>query len=112
MILDTNALSAFAEGVPAVVALAARAMVPALPVVVLGAYRFGIMQSRRKHDYERWLSTMRNGCIVLEITDETASCYAGIRLELKRAGTPIPVNWSNVIGFDVHLEVQNAVRRQ
>jgi tRNA(fMet)-specific endonuclease VapC len=56
MILDTNALSAWADGAAAVrpaLSSAARLVVPA---VALGEYLFGILQSRHRERYERWLA--------------------------------------------------------
>jgi predicted nucleic acid-binding protein len=52
MILDTNALSAAADSDPALVAILARAEELAIPVIVLGEYRHGIAQSRRRASYE------------------------------------------------------------
>ena len=92
MILDTNALSALAEGNLAVKGHVDRARLVALPVIVLGEYRFGVAQSRHRHDYERWLEEMVSVCRVLGVDEGTAGHYAEIRLELKRAGTPIPSN--------------------
>ena len=56
MILDTNALSAFIDGEPAVgVRLSAESQV-AIPVIVLGEFRYGISGSRYRDKYERWLA--------------------------------------------------------
>lgn len=92
LILDTNALSAVAEGESAAVKKFSRADQIMIPVVVLGEYRFGIAQSRLRGEYERWLTEMLSVSRVLDITEETAVRYAEIRLELKRAGTPLPSN--------------------
>jgi tRNA(fMet)-specific endonuclease VapC len=92
LILDINALSALAEGEPAVEAHVGRANVVALPVIVLGEYRFGVAQSRHRREYERWLEEMVSVCRVLAVDEETATRYAEIRVELRRAGTPIPSN--------------------
>ena len=92
MILDTNALSAIAEGEPGVVKIFARARQVAIPVIVLGEYRFGIAHSRHKREYERWLGEMVSVSRVLEIDEETAVWYAALRHQLKEAGTPIPSN--------------------
>ena len=92
MILDTNALSAFADDAPGVLQQIADANELCVPVVVLGEYRFGIAASRHRLEYEAWLARGRAFWRVLPIVDETASCYARIRQELKKAGTPIPVN--------------------
>jgi predicted nucleic acid-binding protein len=92
LILDTNALSAIAEGEGGATARFAGAHEVALPVIVLGEYRFGIAQSRRRREYERWLEEMIALVRVLEVNEETAAWYARIRTQLKEAGTPIPSN--------------------
>jgi tRNA(fMet)-specific endonuclease VapC len=92
MILDTNALSAAAEGDPGVLAVLGRADQVAIPVVVLGEYRYGIAQSRNRATYERWLRGLLEDCFVLDITEPTTQCYAEITLELKQKGKPIPTN--------------------
>jgi predicted nucleic acid-binding protein len=92
LILDTNALSAIAEGERAALRQFARAGEVAVPVIVLGEYRFGIAQSRHQREYERWLEEMVAVSSVLEIDEETAIWYAGLRSQLKEAGTPIPSN--------------------
>jgi predicted nucleic acid-binding protein len=55
VILDTNALSAVADDEPAVVSIYREAPSMELPAIVLGEYRFGIGQSRRRGEYEKWL---------------------------------------------------------
>ena len=92
MILDTNALSAAADDDPAVVAVLARADQMAIPVIVLGEYRYGIAQSRNRAVHESWLADLLNDCMVLDITEPTAKYYAEIVLELNRKGKPIPTN--------------------
>jgi predicted nucleic acid-binding protein len=92
MILDTNALSAFADGVPAVVQQLGTADELHVPVIVLGEYRFGIATSRRRREYEAWLARGRAFWNVLPVVEETAVRYASIRLQLKRAGAPLPAN--------------------
>ena len=92
MILDTNALSAFADDVPTVVQQIANAEELHIPVIVLGEYRFGIATSRRRREYEAWLTRGRAFWNVLPVVEETAMHYAAIRLQLKRAGAPLPAN--------------------
>ncbi len=92
MILDTNALSAIAEGEPGAVGEFARTRLVAIPVIVLGEYRFGIAHARHKREYERWLDDMLAVSRVLEVDEETAVWYARLRSQLKEAGTPIPSN--------------------
>ena len=92
LILDTNALSAIAQGEPDATNIFVRARQVSIPVIVLGEYRFGIAQSRHKREYERWLEEMVSVSRVLEIDEETALWYARLRGQLKEAGTPIPSN--------------------
>jgi len=92
MILDTNALSAAADNDAAVIALLARADQVAIPVIVLGEYRYGIAQSRNRASYATWLKGLLHDCPVLDINEPTTEYYAEIIVELKRKGTPIPTN--------------------
>ena len=68
LILDTNALSAVADGEDSAIELVARAERLAVPVIVLGEYRLGIAQSRQKASYESWLRQWIAAVLVLEIT--------------------------------------------
>jgi tRNA(fMet)-specific endonuclease VapC len=92
MIVDTNALSAAADADPAVLALLGRADQMAIPVIVLGEYRYGIAQSRKRASYESWLAGLLHDCLVLDVNEPTTQHYAEIVLELKRLGKPIPTN--------------------
>lgn len=92
MILDTNALSAAADEHPAVIGILAGARQLALPVVVIGEYRYGIVQSRHKARYRRWLDGLIADCTVLDVTEQTTHHYATVSVELRQAGKPIPTN--------------------
>ena len=92
LILDTNALAAVADGDGDVATLLSAADRVAIPVIVLGEYWFGILQSRRQGEYERWLADTLSVTPVFEITETTTRHYAAIRLDLKRSGKPIPSN--------------------
>jgi len=92
MIVDTNALSAAADNNPAVIALLTGAGQMAIPVIVLGEYRYGIAQSRHYVTYENWLSELLRDCAVLDITEPTTQHYAEITLDLRHKGKPIPTN--------------------
>jgi predicted nucleic acid-binding protein len=92
VILDTNGLSALADGDPALEPVLRKAAQVAIPVIVLGEYRYGISQSRDRNRYEQWLSEYLPTFRVLEIDEETTLSYAAVRRELKKAGTPIPSN--------------------
>jgi predicted nucleic acid-binding protein len=122
LILDTNALSAIAEGEPGVANIFARARVVAIPVIVLGEYRYGIARSRHEREYERWLEEMVSISRVLEIDEETALWYARLCGQLKDAGTPIPSNdaWIGalcrqhalpLLSRDRHFDLVKGLRR-
>ena len=92
MILDTNGLSAFIDGEPSLEARLPKPGNIAVPVIVLGEYRFGVRQSRQRIRYEAWLTEYLHNYRVLPVEEDTADHYAAIRGELKAAGTPIPTN--------------------
>ena len=92
MILDTNALSAVADGELSAMELVAGADRVACPVIVLGEYRLGIAQSRHRAGYESWIREWIAVVTVLEIDVGTTHSYSAIGLELKRKGKPIPTN--------------------
>lgn len=122
MILDTNALSAFADGDEGLGALLEGAPELCLPVVVLGEYRFGVRQSRHRKTYEDWLSQALTELLVLPVLESTTEHYAALCHELRKAGTPIPTNdaWVAamsrehglpVVSRDAHFDVVRGLRR-
>ena len=92
MILDTNGLSALAEGDPGLEPILRDANRIAIPVIVLGEYLYSVRQSSNWRRYEAWLDQYLPTFEVLPVEERTANAYAAIRGELKRAGTPIPAN--------------------
>jgi predicted nucleic acid-binding protein len=92
VILDTNALSALLDQEAGLLKVIGRSPELALPVIVLGEYRFGIALSKQRAQYEAWLARNISLFRVLPVIEETSSHYAAIRLELKASGTPIPAN--------------------
>ncbi|MGZ8938713.1 MAG: PIN domain-containing protein [Limisphaerales bacterium] len=92
MIVDTNALSAFAERNQAIRDALAKARGPYLPVIVLGEYLFGLLSSREREKRERWLYDLAAHWTILPVSAETARHYAEIRQTLKTQATPIPSN--------------------
>lgn len=122
MILDTNALSAWVEGLATVETAFRSADRLIVPTVVLGEYYFGIRQSRHRSRYEDWLRHYLPLAEIAAVTSATADAYADIRLELKRLGHPIPPNdaWIAalarqhalpVLSNDTHFDVVDGVRR-
>ena len=92
MILDTNGLSALAEGESGLEPLLRRAAQVAIPVIVLGEYRYGISQSRNHIHYEQWQAEYLPSFRILDVDERTAISYSTVRRELKKSGTPIPSN--------------------
>ena len=92
MALDTNPLSAWAEGHAAnkTPLLSADRLV--VPSIVLGECYFGIRQSRHRNQYQDWLARYLLMTEIAAVNSATAAAYADIRLELGRRGTPIPSN--------------------
>ena len=122
MILDTNALSAFADGVPQIRTALAPVGELAVPVIVLGEYRYGLAHSNRRRYYENWLDSYLHLMRVLPISETTAVEYAAIRSELRKTGKPIPANdaWIAalarehnlpILSRDAHFERVRGVRR-
>jgi tRNA(fMet)-specific endonuclease VapC len=92
VILDTNALSAFVDGDAHVGEVLRRQSRAAIPVIVLGEFRYGIAGSRHRGEYETWLDAHLPHFDILPVNDETAIAYAALRVALKRSGRPIPAN--------------------
>jgi tRNA(fMet)-specific endonuclease VapC len=92
VILDTNALSAFADGDEKLLLALESETELAIPVIVLGEYLYGIHQSRLRASYQAWLKSNLPFFDLLSIVHETAERYSEIRHELKAAGTPVPTN--------------------
>jgi predicted nucleic acid-binding protein len=81
-----------ADNDPAVVKAVADADALAIPVIVLGEYRYGIAQSRHRAVYSNWLDLLIRDCRVLDVSELTSRHYAAVNLELRRIGKPIPTN--------------------
>ena len=122
MILDTNGLSAMVEGEPSLEPVIRKADQLAIPVIVLGEYRYGIWHSRDRRHYQQWLQEHLPKFRILDIEDRTTISYSAVRIELKRAGTPIPSNdvWIAalcrqhslpIISRDPHFDLVPGIKR-
>ena len=122
MILDTNALSAWAEGLAAAKEPLRSATRLIVPSIVLGEYHFGIRRSRHRLRYEAWLRHNLPLAEVAKVTSATADHYAEIRLQLRRAGSPIPSNdtWiaalalqhsTPLLSRDKHFDAVDGIQR-
>lgn len=92
MILDTNALSDMVYGNPSLLKVLRTSRQHAVPVIVLGEFRFGALGSRSKDELLKWVSRLEAETAVLDVTTKTAFHYAKVRQELRTLGKPIPEN--------------------
>ena len=122
MILDTNAVSAWAEGDRSIEPVLRSASEVVIPVVVLGEFDFGIRQSRHYQRYADWLDASLAAVEIALIDRAVAHAYGAVRLELKQAGTPFPINdtWIAaiarhrrlpVVSRDGHFDAVSGVQR-
>jgi predicted nucleic acid-binding protein len=107
VILDTNALSALLDQDSALLRRIERSPELALPVIVLGEFRFGIAVSRHRREYEAWLARDLSLFRVLPVDAETTPHYAAIRLVLRASGRPIPANdaWIAALALQHRLPI-------
>ncbi|MBJ7391277.1 MAG: PIN domain-containing protein [Chthoniobacterales bacterium] len=94
LVVDTNALSAWLDGDPAIEKPLSFASGLLLSPMALGEYRFGLQASRERTTYESKLQELEQRFKVLAVDRATATLYASIRRYLKTNGTPIP--WHDV----------------
>jgi tRNA(fMet)-specific endonuclease VapC len=107
LILDTNALSAFIDGEAEIGAILRSQHRAAIPVIVLGEFRYGITGSKHRKTYEEWLEAHLRRFDLLAITAETTVPYAALRAALKRLGRPIPANdvWIAALAVQYRLPI-------
>jgi tRNA(fMet)-specific endonuclease VapC len=122
VILDTNGLSAVVEGDPGIEPLLRKASRVAIPLVVLGEYRYDISQSRERRRYEQWLAEYLPTFQSSDVDEQTTIPYAVVRSELKKAGTPMPSNdvWIaalcrqyslSLVSRDHHFDLVTGIQR-
>jgi tRNA(fMet)-specific endonuclease VapC len=107
VILDTNALSAFIDGEPTIGVRLSAERHAAIPVIVLGEFRYGIAGSRHRDRYEQWLEEHLRDFEILAVTEPTTVTYARLRVSLKKLGRPIPANdaWIAALALQHRLPV-------
>ena len=107
MILDTNALSAWADKKLSNHNILWEAENLVIPAIVLGEFLFGIQQSREREEYEDFLNKISPIVTYVDITPKTARIYSKIRQQLKKIGKPIPANdtWIAAITRQLDLPV-------
>jgi predicted nucleic acid-binding protein len=92
VILDTNAVSSLLAGDLSLGEVLAGDLRHHLPVIVIGEYRFGLLESRHRAYLQSLLDALLRESIVLPVDETTAEIYSEVRQELRRKGRPIPGN--------------------
>lgn len=94
VLLDTNAYTNFFKNFPKLEAFVENAdMVYMSPIVygeLMEGFRQGNRESRNRQHLDSFLS--ETNVHMLDVTRETAEIYAQIRIDLRKRGSPIPVN--------------------
>jgi tRNA(fMet)-specific endonuclease VapC len=92
--LDTNAYRLFMDGDAVAVALVRQADRVCLPVPVIAELRFGFLNGTRGRKNEATLAEFLDAerVQVLDCDERTTVFYAQLKAQLKKQGTPIPLN--------------------
>ena len=94
IILDTNAYSSYLSGDKEVLSVLTNADICYLSIFVLGELYAGFKGGNREKENLDILQTFikKRKIAVLPASNDTAVNFAHIKNELKKAGTPLPVN--------------------
>jgi tRNA(fMet)-specific endonuclease VapC len=94
LVLDTSAYSHFRAGDERVLNLIAVAEIVFLPTVVLGELEAGFLLGRRERENLTLLAEFlaERFVSILPVTPTVARRYGRVFADLRRAGTPIPIN--------------------
>jgi predicted nucleic acid-binding protein len=122
MILDTNAVSALLEGNRDIVSVLESEEKHHLPVIVIGEYFFGLIDSRMRIRLNAVFRRLIDESNVLDVDQTTAEYYSAIRSELKQKGRPLPDNdiWIAalarhcglpIVSRDSHFDDIDGIRR-
>ncbi len=123
ILLDTNAYSCFLSGDEKVLNAVINAQTVYMSVFVIGelcaGFRGGSRPQENKKILEKFLS--KPMVRVLNATEETADIFGMIKHDLKKAGTPLPINdvWiaahaieigTVVVTYDAHFKKIAGIR--
>ncbi len=122
MLLDTNAISAWARGDTALLRALRTDRAWYLPSIALGEYRYGLLKSTRRAELENWLGQIEGACVVLAADATTARHYASLRLASENGAARVPYHdlWIgslalqhnlDVVSRDAHFDEMPGVRR-
>lgn len=107
MILDTNAVSAWAESNPAMLGALRNDRPWYLPSIVLGEFRYGVLGSTLRAELEAWLENVDAACEVLAPDAVTARHYGELQraLDLDQVRVPYHDIWIGALALQHGLEV-------
>jgi tRNA(fMet)-specific endonuclease VapC len=122
MLLDTNAISAWAMQDAKMLGVLRSDPLWYLLSIALGEYRFGVVSSARRAALERWLEEIESACVVLSPDAQTVRFYATIQDAFRCANTTIPYHdiWIaalaqqhslEIVSRDAHFDRISGVRR-
>lgn len=124
ILIDTNAYSALMAGDGRIADILARAEAILLSPVVIGELYDGFAGGTRQEANLGLLGKFRSKprTVVVPITDETAEWFGAIKQQLRRKGTPLPINdvWiaascmehgAHLLSRDAHFEHIDGVLR-
>lgn len=123
ILLDTNAYSRLCSKDERVLNILGNAHIVYMSIFVIAELYIGFRGGKK----DRWNREIlrkflyKSHTRILDATEETASIFSEIKLQLKQAGTPIPINdvWiaahsietgSVLISFDSHFKVIPGLR--
>ncbi|OQA52741.1 MAG: tRNA(fMet)-specific endonuclease VapC [Euryarchaeota archaeon ADurb.Bin294] len=92
VVLDTNAVIAYRQGIPKICRIINESDILYLPVIVLGELLYGAFNSSRIASNEQALLKFTEYTDIIHIDEAITRRYARIRLLLKKSGHPIPEN--------------------
>jgi tRNA(fMet)-specific endonuclease VapC len=124
LVLDTSAYSNFRAGHQGAHDLIAAAEAVLIPTIVIGELEAGFQFGRRERENRTLLAEFLSEPFVLisPVTPSVARHYGRLFADLRRAGTPIPINdiWigattvdcgGHLLTFDEHFDKMSSVDR-
>ena len=107
MILDTNAISAWAENHAGLLGVLRGDRPWYLPSIALGEFRYGLLGSSKRAQLEAWLDAVEAACAVLAPDAATARHYGELRRELEGVRVQMPYHdiWIGALARQHNLEV-------
>ncbi|MGD2090198.1 MAG: type II toxin-antitoxin system VapC family toxin [Candidatus Aminicenantes bacterium] len=117
ILLDTNAYSKLLAGDEKVLSILAESDVVYMSIFVLGELYAGFKGGNKEQENKQLLKMFiqKPTVEILEATEETSKVFGQVKNDLKKAGTPLPINdvWiaahtlesgSTLITYDIHFQ--------